>query len=74
MPGASATGHFAHHPMMEQPTTAAKIVATNTAPKSMSALDRILGLTTIIYAIVKKVAIPAKISVRNELPFASISK
>ena len=45
------------------------IVATNTPPKSIPvpSVDKIAGLTTMIYAIVKNVAKPATISVLTEV-------
>ena len=50
MPGASAIGQFAHRPMINVPTTAAMIVAVNTAPNAMPepSVLRIAGLTTVI--------------------------
>ena len=48
MPGAIATGQFAHRPMIAVPMKAAKIVAVKTAPKSMPASLRIKGLTTMM--------------------------
>jgi len=65
IPGASATGHLAQNPIINVPITAAIIVAVNTAPNSMPvpSVDNIPGFTTVIYAIVKKVARPALTSV-----------
>ena len=48
MPGAMATGQFAHRPMITVPMTAARMVAVKTAPKSMPASERISGLTTMM--------------------------
>ena len=48
MPGAMATGQFAHRPMIPVPTTAAITVAVKTAPKSIPASLRISGLTTMM--------------------------
>ena len=69
IPGASATGHLAHSPIINVPITAAMIVAVNTAPKSMPvpSVERIAGFTTVMYAIVKNVATPAMISVFTEV-------
>ena len=48
------------------------IVATNTPPKSIPvpSVDKMAGLTTIIYAIVKNVAKPANNSVFTLVPFS----
>ena len=50
-------------PMIKQPKAEAIIVATNPAAKSIPASDNIAGLTAIMNASVKKVLIPAIISV-----------
>ena len=70
IPGASAIGQLAHKPMINVPTTAAIIVAVNTAPNSMPepSVLKIAGFTTVMYAIVKKVARPAITSLRTVVP------
>ncbi len=45
MPGAWAIGRFAHSPMTRVPSAAARQVATKTAPGSIPAASRKLGLT-----------------------------
>jgi hypothetical protein len=50
-----------------QATNEAKIVATNTESKSMPVSERMAGFTTIIYAIVRKVASPAKTSLLKDV-------
>ena len=59
----------------KQPMIAAKAVAVNTAPAGMpgSRLN-IPGLTAKMYDIVRKVVIPAKISVRTVVVFGSKPK
>ena len=50
----------------------AKIVATKTEPNSIPPFDKMAGFTTMIYAIVKNVANPAKSSVLILLPLIDI--
>jgi hypothetical protein len=45
MPGAIATGKLANSPISAEPKAAARQVATNTAPLSIPASARIVGLT-----------------------------
>ncbi|MNS96148.1 hypothetical protein D3C72_1304340 [compost metagenome] len=66
--GASATGRFASRPMKMLPKAAIRQVVTNTACVSMPAAPRIWGLTNTIYTMVKKVVIPAIVSVRAVVP------
>src|SRR6476620_3405300 len=68
MPGASAIGYFAKPPIRKLPKAAERQVAAVTAARGMPALARIDGLTKMMYAIVMKVVIPAKISVRQSAP------
>ena len=49
--------------MIKQPIMAAKQVATKTAPLSIPALASMVGLTKMMYAMVKKVVNPANTSV-----------
>src|SRR5690625_2206693 len=58
MPGAIPMGQLATKAMVKVPTTAAKQVATNTAPRSMPVLERMSGLTKMMYDMVKKVVMP----------------
>ena len=62
IPGAKATGQLAKKPIKRQAIKEARIVATKTESKSIPVSDKMAGLTTIIYAIVRNVAKPAKIS------------
>ena len=59
IPGANANGNFAYNPITNVAIIDDKAVAVNTAPESIPAADKILGLTTSIYAIVINVVIPA---------------
>jgi hypothetical protein len=74
MPGATANGTFATNPITSVPITVANMVATNTPPQFMPAPAKILGFTNMIYAIVKKVVTPARISVRKLEPLLVIPK
>src|SRR6476661_2862725 len=51
--------------MRIEPTAATRIVATVLAPTGSPAAFRIAGLTTMMYAIARKVLAPASTSVRN---------
>ncbi|UWS63455.1 hypothetical protein N2384_12165 [Bacillus paralicheniformis] len=57
-----AIGKFAARAIHKVPTMEAIIVAVNTWSNGIPALERITGLTTMIYTIVKKVVNPAVIS------------
>src|SRR6266545_4647552 len=61
-------------PMAIEPKAAARIVATVLGPLGNPAKARIAGLTTMMYAIVVKVVMPPRISVRTVAPRFSISK
>ena len=57
------------------PITAARAVAVNTEPVGIpGSAEKMPGLTAKIYDIVRKVVIPAKISVLTELTFGSKPK
>ena len=62
IPDASANGKSAISPIMKHPKAADKQVAVTNAPAGIPVADSILGLTAIIYAIVKNVVTPANIS------------
>ena len=70
MPGARANGKFAHRPMTTHPTKAAIAVANSASSKGIPATDNIAGFTSSMYAIVRKVVIPARISEPAVTPFA----
>ncbi len=53
--------------MISVPSAAATQVATNTASFGMPASPRMVGLTKMMYAIVRKVVTPASISVRTSV-------
>lgn len=70
IPGAAAMGRRAMRDMHNVPTKLAIAVAVNSAERSMPASLRILGLTISMYDIVRKVMIPANISVRTFVLFS----
>ena len=70
IPGASANGRFAHRPITTQPTNAAIAVANNASSKGIPATDSIAGFTRRMYAIVRNVVTPARISEAAVTPFA----
>ena len=71
MPGANAKGLFAHNPITVQPTNAAIAVANSASSKGIPATDSIAGFTNRMYAIVRNVVIPARISPCMFVPFSS---
>ena len=72
MPGATATGHFAHSAMIAVPIDVASTVATKPAANGIPASARNIGFTATMKDIVRKVLRPASISRRNVV-FASLS-
>ena len=62
MPGAKPTGQFAYTPIAIHAIEAAIHVPTKLAPISMPLAAIICGFTKIMYAMVKKVVMPARIS------------
>ncbi|MPN32744.1 hypothetical protein SDC9_180224 [bioreactor metagenome] len=70
MPGAWAKGTLATRPIIRVPMTAARIVAMNTAFLSIPARERMLGLTNMMYAMVRKVVSPANNSVFTSVLFS----
>ena len=46
--GATASGRFAHSPIMTEPKMAASAVAMTRSPRSMPAFDMMEGLTAMI--------------------------
>src|SRR5262249_12000102 len=68
MYGATAIGRLAYSPISSEPNTAASTVATVLGPRGMPANSRIAGLTTMMYAIVRKVVAPPSSSVRTVVP------
>ena len=64
IPGARPYGSLAQNAITRQPTIAASAVAVKTAPSGMSP-ENMLGFTAKIYDMVRKVVIPAIISVRG---------
>ena len=67
MYGAMANGRFAYTPITSVPNAAAMIVAVIDASFGMPAASRITGLTTMMYAMVRKVAMPATVSCRYDV-------
>ena len=61
--GAKPNGKLATKPIRKQPTAAPKQVAVTKAPASMPVSDKMLGLTAMMYAMVRNVVRPAKSSV-----------
>ena len=75
MPGACANGNFAKNAINKVPTIAPSAVATNTDSCRAASEPAIwFGFTTKMYAIARKVTIPAMISVRTLLPAAEMPK
>ena len=83
IPGAKAKGKFAHNPITVQPIKAATAVAKSMSAKACSFPAwvpspipnvSIAGLTSRIYAIVRKVVIPALISPSKDPPFSVYPK
>ena len=64
MYGAMAKGRRAYRPITTVPNAAERIVATMEGPFGIPAASRIAGLTMMMYAIVRKVVIPANVSFR----------
>ena len=58
--------------MQNVPSADARHVTTTSASKSIPVLLRMPGFTNMIYDIVTKVVMPARISVMNVLPFSRI--
>ena len=66
IPGARPNGNLAHSDITSVPVMEASAVAVNTAPAGMpSSRLNILGFTARMYDMVRKVVIPASISVRS---------
>ncbi len=65
MPGACAMGRLGINAINSVPSALASAVAVNRAPLSIPAALNILGFTTRMYDIVRKVITPATISVRT---------
>ncbi|OPZ83505.1 MAG: hypothetical protein BWY74_04437 [Firmicutes bacterium ADurb.Bin419] len=68
IPGACAYGTLANNPITSVPITAARMVATKTAPLSIPVFSNIVGFTKMTYAIVTKVVSPAISSVLTFVP------
>ncbi|MDZ7632042.1 MAG: hypothetical protein U5K74_12035 [Gemmatimonadaceae bacterium] len=64
MYGAMANGRLAYTPITSVPKAAEMIVAVTEASRGMPAASRIAGFTMMMYAIVRKVAMPAIVSRR----------
>ena len=62
MPDASATGKFATTPIMIEQIAAAAAVAATAGPTGTPAAERIVGLANRMYAIVRNVVTPPRIS------------
>jgi len=72
IPGAKAKGRFAHSPITVHPTKAAIAVANKASSNPIPVPESIAGLTNKIYAIVRNVVIPARISLSTVLPASVI--
>ena len=73
-PDASANGRFVNTPMASVKMHAASAVAMATASTGIFAAPRIAGLTTTMYAIVRKVTTPPSTSVRTVEPRSLMEK
>lgn len=65
MPGARPKGSLPQNAIAKQPIIAARAVEVKTAPPGISNLLNMSGLTARIYDMVRKMVIPAIISVRT---------
>jgi hypothetical protein len=74
MPGARAIGYRAKIPIARLPNAAERQVAAVTAAAGMPVSLKIEGFTKMMYAIVRNVVRPARISVRKVVPRPSKSK
>ena len=74
MPGARPKGSLPYIAIATQPTIAARAVEVNTAPSGMFNSLKMLGLTARMYDMVRKIVIPAIISVRRLCCFESKPK